>query len=63
MDMPDEVVRIVEAVLLFHSGSLWTPEKQERWRALTGRTEATSKALCDWLREVRARHDVQPPEV
>jgi hypothetical protein len=40
----------LEAVLLFHSASPWTPEKQARWAKLTGEAEATTRALCDAVR-------------
>ncbi len=44
----------LEAVLLFHSGSPWTPEKQAQWKTLTGADEATTKVLCDQVREALA---------
>jgi hypothetical protein len=40
----------LEAVLLFHSASPWTPEKRARWAKLTGEAEATTRALCDAVR-------------
>jgi hypothetical protein len=44
---------VIEVVLLFHAGGQWTLERRVRWEMLTGR-EATSKSMCDWLREIRA---------
>jgi hypothetical protein len=46
--------RLARAVLLFHSGTPWTDEKRQLWAALTGRREATTKVLCDVVREIRA---------
>jgi hypothetical protein len=45
---------LIAAVLLFHKGGVWTPGDTEVWRTLTGKDEATSKALCDFARECRA---------
>ena len=42
------------ATLLFHSGGMWGESKRDRWLELTGRGEATTKALCDRLREILA---------
>jgi hypothetical protein len=44
--------RALAAVLLFHSSEAWTGEKQQAWRALTGAPEATTRALCDFVRSV-----------
>ncbi len=43
-----------EATLLFYSGRPWGPEDQQRWEALTGRKEVTTKVLCDVQREALA---------
>lgn len=44
----------LEATLLFHSGGHWDETKAARWAELTGNDEATTKALCDFLRSIRA---------
>jgi hypothetical protein len=44
----------LEATLLFHSSSPWDDTKAARWSELTGSTDATTKALCDFLRSIRA---------
>ncbi len=49
-DVCDAYRDALEAVLLFHSASPWTPEKQARWAKLTGEQEATTRALCDAVR-------------
>lgn len=43
-----EYRRLLEAVLLFHSGRQWDPE---RWRELMGDTDPSTKGLCDRIRE------------
>lgn len=41
----------LRAVLLFHSGSPWTPEKSAEWdRLVGGFREASTKVLCDTVR-------------
>ena len=40
----------LEAVLLFFDSSPWGDDKAERWLALTGHEEATTKVLCDGVR-------------
>jgi hypothetical protein len=44
---------VIEAVLLYFSAPPWGEAKQARWRQITGKDDATSRALCDWLREIR----------
>ena len=47
----------LEAVLLFHRPGHWNAAKRERWKNLTTNTrwtkgrEATTKVLCDLVRE------------
>lgn len=41
----------VEAVLMFHSAGPWDTQKLNRWDGLTKHAEATTKGLCDYLRE------------
>lgn len=40
----------LEAVLLYHSSGSWDVAKRDRWVALTGSLEATTKVLCDVVR-------------
>lgn len=40
-----------EAVLLFHGGGMWMQSDADRWLAITGRPEATSRVLCDFIRQ------------
>jgi hypothetical protein len=55
-DAPDPRLRrmadAIEATLLFYDR--WTAENAARWKQITGRTEASTRTLCDFLREVRA---------
>lgn len=44
--------RLARAVLLFHSESPWTPEKQATWRQLTGEPECTTVKLCNLARKI-----------
>jgi hypothetical protein len=41
----------LELVLLFHEGGSWSNEKSERWAELSGNREATTRTLCDCVRE------------
>jgi len=45
-------------VLLFYTTE-WTRTKQEQWRKITGKAEATTKVLCDHVRSV-LRDSVEP---
>lgn len=42
---------LLRAVLLLHSHALWTNEMRGHWRVLTGRDDASAKALCEAIRE------------
>lgn len=42
----------LEAPLLFHGAEPWGDAKVKRWERLTGRGEATTRALCDFVRQV-----------
>lgn len=44
----------LEMVILYHSGGWWDENKSRRWERWTGRPEATTRALCDQLRTLRA---------
>jgi hypothetical protein len=46
----DRLRGALRAVLMFYSPSPWTPEMRDRWQALTGHADATSKNLCDVVR-------------
>lgn len=41
----------LELPLLFHGGGPWDDAKRLRWVELTGNREATTKVLCDAIRE------------
>lgn len=47
----DALRNVVEAMLLFYSGSPWSALKAEQWLALVGQREATTRALCDMAHE------------
>lgn len=47
----DRLRNACRAVLLFHSSGPWDETKARRWRDLTGQTDATTKSLCDAVRE------------
>lgn len=42
---------LLRAVLLFHSNVSWDAEVAARWKLLTGKDEASSRSLCDAIRE------------
>jgi hypothetical protein len=44
------VTAALEAVLLFHSDTPWDLPKRNRWLALTGTTDVTTKVLSDTVR-------------
>jgi hypothetical protein len=52
----DLVTAALEAVLLFHSDTPWDLPKSNRWLALTGTTDVTTKVLCDTVRKVLHGH-------
>lgn len=52
--MKEAFADALRAVLLFHSASPWTPDKQLRWKQLTGLDpgNVTTKAMCDHIRSL-----------
>lgn len=56
----DELAKVARATLLFYRSSPWTSQYADEWRALTGRKEATTKALCDFIRETLEGVGVTP---
>ncbi len=42
---------LLRAVLLFHSRLGWDAPTQALWKQLTGKDEATTRTLCDAIRE------------
>lgn len=50
----DALKLVVEAMLLFFSGTPWSVEKAEQWKELVGAQEATTRALCDMARATLA---------
>lgn len=53
--------RALRAVLLFYSPD-WSGAQQREWEELTGRKEATTRALCDFVREVLGDPPRRSPE-
>jgi hypothetical protein len=51
----DPLAAACEATLLFFSGSPWDAVKAEKWAALTGTRECTTKTLCDFVRAAIAK--------
>lgn len=41
----------LELTLLFHDGGEWTTERRARWEELTGVGEATTRILCNAIRQ------------
>lgn len=53
----ERALDLFEAVLMFHSGGQWDETKEARWRQLVGCNEATTRALCDAVRNfLRVEH-------
>lgn len=48
----DRMQTALEAVLLFYSPAPWDLCKQNRWFQITGSREATTRVLCDHIRQV-----------
>jgi hypothetical protein len=44
----------LELVLLVHRGGPWATEERQRWLAVTGSQEASTRSLCDHIRKVLA---------
>lgn len=44
----------LKAVLIFHGGGPWTTEQQMKWADHAAGREATTKVLCDIVREALA---------
>jgi hypothetical protein len=45
------LLNCAKATLLFHSGSPWSHAKADEWKEITGKDEATTRVLCDFIRE------------
>ena len=50
--LPPAAENALRAVLLFHGDAYWSAERRAEWLALTGRKDATTRALCDTVRAV-----------
>lgn len=50
--------RTLRAVLLFYAPGPWTTAKLNEWDGLTGCREATTKNLCDLVREALSEAEV-----
>ena len=51
----DQIERLLgacAAVLMFFHGGEWTAERRAEWKRITGSDEATTKVLCDHIRNV-----------
>lgn len=57
----EKLVAACEATLMFYQS--WSPEWQEKWDALTGSYDASTKGLCDFVREVLAQPADAKPAV
>lgn len=56
--MPNpRLIQAIEAVLMFHSGEPWDSAKSCQWSYLTQNRDATTKGLCDFLRETLGTQD------
>lgn len=42
----------LKLVLMFHKGGPWTDDDSRKWRVTTGIDEATTRVLCNHLRNV-----------
>lgn len=49
-----ELLDACRAVLLFHAVE-WDEDKRTEWKAITGESEATTKILCDHIRNAIAK--------
>jgi predicted transcriptional regulator len=47
----DDLVKAAKATLMFHQGGPWSQADRETWLELTGRDEASTRTLCDFVRE------------
>lgn len=50
----DALLKVAQAVLLFHRGGEWSVDDRAEWTKLTGATECTTKSLCDFARDQMA---------
>ncbi len=53
----DALKAACEATLLFYRNGSWDGNKQAQWKDLTGEEEATTKSLCDAVRNALALCD------
>lgn len=49
----ERAIEGIEFVLRFHRGGHWTEEDSRLWARWTGGDDATTRAMCDQLRQVR----------
>lgn len=45
------LIKAAKATLMFHQGGPWSQANREAWLELTGREEASTRSLCDFVRE------------
>jgi hypothetical protein len=54
VNLADKFRALLEAVLMFHRGGEWTATDSTTWLRLTGTEGASTKELCDAIREALA---------
>lgn len=45
------LINACKAVLMFHRGGPWSEAMRDEWKALTGADEASTRTLCEFVRE------------
>ena len=50
--MMKKAIDALQLVLLFHRGGAWTAQDGEKWTRITGSSLASTKSLCDHIRDV-----------
>ena len=54
MTKQEKLENALKATLLFHMSSHWDETSRKAWKRLTGRDAATTRTLCDFIRETLA---------
>jgi hypothetical protein len=54
VNLVDKFRPLLEAVLMFHRGGEWTANDTTTWERLTGGNDASTKGLCDAIRDALA---------
>jgi len=58
--MTDKLRAALELPLMFHASGPWDEDKRRRWKEITGSDEATTKIMCDHIRNVLATVEGDP---